>query len=631
MRKKVYWICIFAVAFFLAFYIDRYIYYRISDMALKGTLIPFYKYSVGIQEDFDNIVDSTSSFFKNLSWTKFKDFAVGLFNPMTILIIAYVIQFIVILRILLILWIKGSNKKYKTSKLALGLIRLVDYINKTIQDIKGFYGSNKKRVLLSFLLCSGILILLVFETFLFLIDYIVSMASFTSHILLFNIFKWLIVNVVKFILHGNKIIVISVILLVYFKVAEISAFKKLARNWARFKAMISESATVNAVAGEPGSGKTLTLSQAALAATENFLDEYERAMAEFEVKYPSFNFAKVRLLLKIFYLDFNEDELENVIKTCPNIVYDLFKLHEFINADISRMFFNEFYRGTCIVGLMPINDPYFNSFCRIGSVASMRFFQKMDSFPYEPDMTLIFPEYDKEFNSHDDKATVGEDGTFAFFALLSHLLERHGSAWLDSQDETQGIRRIRSVAGGFYHLEKRKVCMPLALKIIYKPILWLYNQLLKVILAYLGYRPKTEGKWTVRKKQVVYKRNNLSFIYQVMKYIGFIFNSIVGYLEKFQYFKIYAEYATNDEYRNSKQIHYSINVMDLEHEGERIYNSTPFKKFYDDMKTILYKEKGIKQNLLMLEKWTSLEPSLLEYAKTNLRNYSKIVHAQLDE
>ena len=32
----------------------------------------------------------------------------------------------------------------------------------------------------------------------------------------------------------------------------------------------------------------------------------------------------------------------------------------------------------------------------------------------------------------------------------------------------------------------------------------------------------------------------------------------------------------------------------------------------------------------MLEKWTSLEPDLIEYSKTGLRNYSKIVQAQFN-
>ena len=172
--------------------------------------------------------------------------------------------------------------------------------------------------------------------------------------------------------------------------------------------------------------------------------------------------------------------------------------------------------------------------------------------------------------------------------------------------------------------------MPFSIQIIYRPILWLHNRLLKLVLAYLGYRPKTENKWTSRRKQVVYKKNNLGIFYQLLKYIGFGLNKIVSHFEKFQYFKIYAEYATNDEFRNSKSIHYSLNVMDFDHEGNLIYNSTPFKKFYDDLKGILYTEKGIKQNLLMLEKWTSLEPDLSEYAKTGLRNYSKIVRAQID-
>lgn len=631
MKNKLIWICLIISSSFLFFYIGQYLIDRIQNMIIKGTIIPFYKYQPTIEKDFDEIKNNVFSFFKGFSFENIKSFFLKIFNLNNLILLVYVIQFVFILKLLFKLWVLGSDKKYKESKLAIGIQKTILFLKKYILEGFDFFKTNKKKIICVFLITSNLALWIVFETILFIVDYFISLINFSSHLMLLSIIKWCVVNLIHFILFGNKIVVVIVFTFVYWIIAEKMAFKKCLRNWACFKRLIRESATVNALDGEPSAGKTLTLSQASLAATENFIDEYERAMTEFEIQYPSFNFAKVRLLMKIFYLDFKEDELKNVISSAPRICFDLFKLYDFINTDVSRVIFNEYYRGTCIVGLMPINDPYFNTYCRLGSVSSMRFYQKMNAFPYEPDMTIIFPEYDKEFNSHDSTKEVGEDGTFAFFALISHLLERHGSVWLDCQDKDQGIKRIRAVAGGYYHLEKRKVCMPISIKILYKPLIWTYNRLLKLILAYLGYRPKTEEKWTSRKKQVVYKRNNLGAIYQILKYVGFVLNSLVGYLERFQYFKIYAEYATNDEFRNSKQIHYSLNVMDFDHDGNKIYNSTPFKKFYDDMKITLYKEKGLKQNLLMLEKWTSLEPSILEYAKTGLRNYSKIVMAQFLE
>lgn len=630
MRKKVYWIIIILLSLFCFCFCIRYISIRIIEMAQKGSLIAFYEVP-NLDDNYNSIIASFGDFFSNfVSYLKkFVKGIFGLFTSMTFWILASILfPLILIIKIFFNFWVNGKNKKYKVSLGARILNCLVSFIVKEIRLLYDFIKKKSKRIVI--LTCSGFGLLFLFETIIFIIIYLVNVFDFTSYLVLFKLFKFLLVKIIDFVLNGNKFVLSFILIFTYLKVVEHLAFKKCNRNWACFKRLIANSATVNVIDGEPGAGKTLTLAQAALASTEIFLDEYEKSMAEFEIKYPNFNFAKIRVLLKIFYLDFKLEELDNVIKSAPNILFDLFHLYNFVNSEISRMFFNEYYRGTNIVGLIPIKDPYYSSFCRIGSIDSMRFFKKLDSFPYEPDMTLIFPEYDKEFNSHDDKKTVGDDGTFAFFALLSHLLERHGSAWLDGQDKDQGIKRIRGVAGGYYHLEKKKVCMPFLIQLIYKPILWFYNQLLKLVLAYLGYRPKTEKKWTSRRKQVVYKKNNVGFLYQLIKYAIFVLNKIVSHFEKFQYFKIYAEYATNDEFRNSKMIHYSLNVMDFDHEGGLIYNSTPFKKFYDDLKSVLYKEKGIKQNLLMLEKWTSLEPDLIEYSKTGLRNYSKIVQAQFN-
>lgn len=457
MRKKVYWIIIILLSLFCFCFCIRYISIRIIEMAQKGSLIAFYEVP-NLDDNYNSIIASFGDFFSNfVSYLKkFVKGIFGLFTSMTFWILASILfPLILIIKIFFNFWVNGKNKKYKVSLGARILNCLVSFIVKEIRLLYDFIKEKSKRIVI--LTCSGFGLLFLFETIIFIIIYLVNVFDFTSYLVLFKLFKFLLVKIIDFVLNGNKFVLSFILIFTYLKVVEHLAFKKCNRNWACFKRLIANSATVNVIDGEPGAGKTLTLAQAALASTEIFLDEYEKSMAEFEIKYPNFNFAKIRVLLKIFYLDFKLEELDNVIKSAPNILFDLFHLYNFVNSEISRMFFNEYYRGTNIVGLIPIKDPYYSSFCRIGSIDSMRFFKKLDSFPYEPDMTLIFPEYDKEFNSHDDKKTVGDDGTFAFFALLSHLLERHGSAWLDGQDKDQGIKRIRGVAGGYYHLEKKKV------------------------------------------------------------------------------------------------------------------------------------------------------------------------------
>ena len=395
-----------------------------------------------------------------------------------------------------------------------------------------------------------------------------------------------------------------------------------------FKAFISQGATINIVDGEPGAGKTLTLSQAQLASTENMIDLYEKAIVEFEIKYPNFNFAKVRLLFKIFFMSFDESEIPNIIKTCPTVMTDLFELNNYINTDLCRMMFNTYYRGTSVISPTPMIDPYHESLTRKMDVQSMRFFKELSAMPYETDITLVYPEMDKEFNSHDSKGEVSDDGTYAFFAFLSHLCDRCGGFWGDAQDRDQIIKRIRGIAGKNYHLKRRKVKMPFMLNLIYKPTLKIYNMLLKLITMYLGYRPKTEKKWTCRRKATVYKRNNLSFLYQCLKYVALLFNKIVGYMEHYQYFKIWADVSTKDDFSNAHEITYCINVMDLDHNGDSIYDSTYFKKFYGQLRDILSNKKGIKQNILMLERWKSMDPEFMEYSETAQRLLSKIVNAQ---
>lgn len=417
MRNKIYWIIITLLSLFLFFFCIRYVSIRIIEMSQRGYLIAFYEVT-NLDDSYNSIVSSFAYFFKNF-WSQLKSFGKGIYSLFTSLTfwiwISILLPFIFIIKILFYIWINGKNKKYKVSKLAKALNWFINIFSKEINTLMDFIKINKKKIIL--FMVSGFCILLSFEIVIFVIDYLISMFNLTSYLVLFSMLKFILVKIIDFVLNGNKFVLSFILIIAYLKVVEHLAFKKCNRNWACFKRLIANSATVNVIDGEPGAGKTLTLSQAALASTENFLDEYEKAMTEFEIKYPNFNFAKIRLLLKIFYLDFKLEELDNVIKSAPNILFDLFRLYDYVNSEVSRMFFNEYYRGTNIVGLIPINDPYYSSFCRIGSVDSMRFFKKLDSFPYEPDMTLIFPEYDKEFNSHDDKKTVGDDGTFAFFAL----------------------------------------------------------------------------------------------------------------------------------------------------------------------------------------------------------------------
>lgn len=616
------------ISIIIAIFIIIHLSNRITQMISLKKLICFYEYSnSNITNDFAQASDSFVSFFTNFA-SNFTNFFMTLISPQTFANLLMLMNVLILLLLVFYLFFTCSNLSYKESRLAILLIKFVEYVKLWINDIKVIGKKNKKYFSIVFLFISLIVPYLLFELLLFFIKYYIGVFNLTGHLIFIDLLKYLIVEVFHFFTKNNPIIVFVVICIIWVFIARSLAFKKLNNNWQKFKRMIANSAVINAISGEPSSGKTLTLSQVALANTENIIEKYEKYILEFEILNPNVNFAKIRLLLRIFYLDFEEKEISNILKSAPTIFVDLLKLHKYIDSDVSLYFFNEYYRGSNIISMIPITDPYYDSFSRVGNLNTMRFYKKLDSFPYEPDISLIFPEYDKEFNSHDDKKTVGEDGTFAFFALISHLLERSGVVFLDCQDKDQGIKRIRGVAGGFYHLVNRRVKMPFMLLLIYKPILYIYNLVLKIMIAYLGGREKTEKKWTVRRKQTLYKRNNLSLFYQSLKYLALLLNRVIAYFEKFEYFKINALYSTTDDFKNARKISYNLNLMDFDHKGKKIYNSTPFKKFYDDIKSTLNLSRGLKQNLLLVDKWTSLEPGLLEYAKTGQRAYAKIVEAQ---
>lgn len=583
-----------------------------------------------IFEIFDKIIYDIKLWFSDI-WNNILNIfqkILAFFDNNFLIMITYIIQIVVMICIFFTLWLDGENQKYKESKLSKLLVKIVDYLIATYYILKNFTLKHKKKFILIFGFLSGVFPVLIFEGSLLLLDYLISFITFTSHEFLFKVFKYLFVMIFNFVAYGNKFLLITVLLVLFIWIAFIFAWKKLNKNWFNFRMMINDSATINSIDGEPGSGKTLTNAQATLASTENIQRDFEKELLEYEITHPGINMAKVRLMFDFLFLNVKEEKLGKILKYYNGILFDLFRFQSYQDSDILRVYFSLFYRGTSIISFVPMLDPYEDSYSRIGDVQTLRFFKELSALPFEPGITLMYPEIDKEFNSHDHISEIGEDGTHAAFALLSHVLERHGHMFMDAQMKTQLAKRIRGVAGEYYHLEYKKIKMPFLLNMIYKPVLKIYNWLLKLILAYLGEKPKTEKKWTVRRKALRYKRNNVCFLYQIMKYLGLIFYKMVRHFEKFQYFKIYAKKAYNDEMTDAMDITYNLNVMDFYHKDNKIYNSVQFKQFYDELRSNLAVKKGIKQNILLLDKWSSLDVSIAEYSKSHQRLLQQIIDAQ---
>lgn len=582
---------------------------------------------------YNQIKEKVVIFFNNF-FDNFKDILQRVANYLLatgMIFFMYILQIIIILKIAFNFWINGKNTKYKTSKLA----KLVILINKRIyyeyQLFKQFVIDNKLKLKRIVLIVTGILPIIIFELVVFMIVYFKYLFRFQTLNLIIEAFKAAGIGIIDFILNTHWFIQLIVYITIYTLIAIYFAKRKGERNWKHFKYFVSDAATINGISGEPGAGKTLTLVQASLATEENMIDMYEEDLIQYEIANPNTNFALVRLMFRIMMLDFNEEEIPNIIKSCPNILFKIIELRQFKECDVFREFYNNYYRGTSIVSFTPVLDPYYDTYSRIGDVGSMRFFKKLTSVPYEPDMTICYPEFDKEFNSHDSKSEVGEDGTYAFFAFVSHLLDRSGGVWYDTQDKDQVIKRVRGIAGKYYHIEKKKIKIPFLLRMIYYPLLMIYNRIIRSICSYLGTRPKTEEKWTYRKKQTVYKRNNLSLIYLYLKYFANVFQNIISYIERYQYFKIYAQVSTHEDMSESVIIKYNLNVMDFYHKEDKIYDSTYFKNFYNELKAAVAEENGLKQNLSLLKTWSSIDPTFEEYASTGQRLLAKVVLAQYDD
>ena len=70
-------------------------------------------------------------------------------------------------------------------------------------------------------------------------------------------------------------------------------------------------------------------------------------------------------------------------------------------------------------------------------------------------ITISISEFDKEYNSNDNKKEVGEDRAATFFSTISHNLKRHVKIFVDYQLKDQVPLRIRVNAEYFITIKKR--------------------------------------------------------------------------------------------------------------------------------------------------------------------------------
>ena len=636
MKKKIIYTLLILISLLILNSSVYYIINRINVMLESNRFTAFYNIANDIDSKYAAIVDNVEFFFNDF-FNQIKYFFIWLWkvliSPDALIIYTLIFQNLVFMYAFFKMWVYGKCLEFKTSKLANALNVVIIWFLDLINYIKQLYKKENKRIKIIIIWLSGIGIIIAFEFVIFMIHYFIGAFTFTSHEVLFALFRYLIVNLVNWFMFEKPIIIISVLLLLFILLAIYMGKNKLRKNWISFKLnFVGNSEYANIISGAPGTGKTSTAVNCQYAQSELYIDNYVDLLLDFEIMHPNINFSKIRLMMKVYFLDFTEEEINKIFELDKLILFDLLKLQDYITDDLVKAFFNEYYRGSCILSGSPLLDPYSKRTCTSGMARaldynSLRLFKKDINLGLEEDTVALFDEFDKEWNSHTSQKEVNEDGVHVFFSYVRQLGTK---AWMTCQGLGQGLKNIKVCCGKFYWLYDKKIKMPLLISIVYAPVLFIDSKISSVIKEYLGDRIKT-GKWTFRQSQFIYKRNNVSFLYQLMKWIACLSHKLVNYFQKYYYYKIYAEESYDPDGKMVKKVTYNINFCDFYDNDVPTYNTTQFRAFYDDFRTLIEKKKRVIQNIQLFDAWTSLEPSMDEYVKTNQSVIKKIYDIQCGE
>ena len=359
---------------------------------------------------------------------------------------------------------------------------------------------------------------------------------------------------------------------------------KLRMNHERLKKFVREDITQTTfINGPPGSGKTLLNSSLTLIAEENYIDEFEENMLNYEIKYPSFNFATVRKQLSNEHKEYYKN-------------YDML-----VN------------RSTYVTSNYSIYSPYFLHYSKIFDFNWMRKNKKVDTYPLEEYIVISISELDKEYNSHDDMKAVGEDGAATFFSTVSHDLKRHVKIFCDYQLKDQVPLRIRGNSEYFYTIESRKKKYPILLYFYYLPFILIKNTLMSWIQKYESKKKRINHK-TERKGPAVFKRNDYTFIYAFLRHSLNTIDKICKWFDHYWFFKITGNLSYQDGVKGDKK-NLNINICDLEINNQKLYDSTFLSFAYESKKNFEFRN---------LDTFTSLTPSIEELTKCNSRFYNKL-------
>ena len=253
------------------------------------------------------------------------------------------------------------------------------------------------------------------EFLIFFITYVIRMINLETYIIIFQIVQTLFTFIYPKLKYIPLWIWIPTLILVVFLNVIARSNYKLRKNHQRLKEFAKDELTQTTfINGPPGTGKTLLNVSLTLASEENYIEELEKKLLDYEMQYKYLNFAKVRANPQEF------PEHQEYINT-----------YYLLNS-----------RGTFIISNYAIYSPLYNEYSKIFNFDYMRVNIPTYVYPLEEYIVISISEFDKEYNSHDDKKAVGEEGAATFFSTVSHNLKRRTKIFGDYQLKDQVPLRI---------------------------------------------------------------------------------------------------------------------------------------------------------------------------------------------
>lgn len=490
----------------------------------------------------------------------------------------------------------GTQKKVKTSFPAFIFIKINHFISFIIKMLKkglkialGWLYKQRRKLALIILyiaLANGLIYRIITEFIIFVITYIIKMIDLEAYKVILSMVQTLFTIVYPKLKHIPTWAIYPILAILLFITAVARANYKLKKNHERLKKFASEDLTQTTfINGPPGTGKTLLNVSLTLASEENFIEELEKKILDYEMNHKYLNFANIR---------------KNP---------QLYPEHD----EYSYMYYLLKKRGSFITSNFSIYSPYFNEYSKIFDFDYLRVNKKTDVYPLEEYIVISLSEFDKEYNSHDDKKLVGEDGAATFFSTVSHNLKRHTKIFVDYQLKDQVPLRIRGNAEYFLTIKKRDKKYPILLMLYYLPFKLALKIVSSLLKKYELKKNKT-SKGSMRKTVAKYKRNDITLPYAILRRIATPLKRICRWFDSFYYFKMSTILSQEGEEKGLKR-KLGINIRDLSHNNQNLYDSTFLSFAYEQKKNVEFKN---------LDRFTKLAPPKNELDKCHSKFYDKI-------